>query len=68
MTRTLTDSILDPFLIIFYYFAEKDFAIGENGEQSIFYFIMNLILSIIINFWGCVYNEIIVPFCLWFGI
>ena len=62
MTRTLTDSILDPFLIIFYYFAEKDFTIGENGEQSIFYFIMNLILSIIINFWGCVYNEIIVLF------
>jgi len=62
MTRTLTDSILDPFLIIFYYFGEKDFTIGENGKQNIFYFIMNLILSIIINFWGCVYNEIIVLF------
>lgn len=62
MTRTLTDSILDPFLIIFYYFGEKDFTIGENLEQNIFYFIMNLILSIIINFWGCVYNEIIVLF------
>ena len=68
MTRTLTDSILDPFLIIFYFFGEKDFTVGEDDKQNIIYFITNLILSIIINFWGCVYNEIIVPFCLWFGI
>lgn len=60
MTRTLTDSILDPFLIIFYFFGEKDFTIGN--DQNLFYFIINLILSIIINFWGCVYNEIIVLF------
>ena len=62
MTRTLTDSILDPFLIIFYYYGEKDFTIGENDEHNIFYFLINLILSIIINFWGCIYNEIIVLF------
>ena len=63
MTRTLTDSILDPFLIIFYFFGEKDFTVGEDDKQNIIYFITNLILSIIINFWGCVYNEIIVLFC-----
>jgi hypothetical protein len=61
MTRTLADSILDPLLIIYYYFADHDFKV--NGKRNIFYFIVNLITSIIMVFCSCVYNELIVLFC-----
>ena len=59
MTRTLTDSILDPLLIIYYYVMEGDFKVSNN-QQSIFFFIVNLILSFIIVFFGCIYNELLV--------
>ena len=61
MTRTLTDCALDPLLITYYFIIEKDFSI--NNEQNIIYFIINLIISIIIVFFGCVYNEIFILFC-----
>ena len=61
MTRTLADSILDPFLIIYYYFFKKDFKVDE--AQNIAYFIINLATSIIMVFCSCVYNELIVLFC-----
>ena len=61
MTRTLADSILDPFLIIYYYFIDKDFKV--DGVQNIAYFIINLATSIIMVFCSCVYNELIVLFC-----
>ena len=44
-----------------------DFASGldyfTNGEINYAYFILNLILSIIISFLGCVYNEFLILFC-----
>ena len=61
MTRTLADSILDPFLIVYYYFFDDDFKVGE--DQNIAYFIINLATSIIMVFCSCVYNELIVLFC-----
>ena len=33
-----------------------------KGEQNILYFLINLILSIIISFCGCVFNEFIILF------
>jgi len=44
-----------------------DFASGfdylSNGKSNYAYFILNLILSIIISFFGCVYNEFLILFC-----
>ena len=60
MTRTLTDSILDPLLIIYYYCVESDFKIGDSNKQNILYFIINLIISIIIDFCSCIYNELLI--------
>ena len=59
MTKTLTDYILNPFFIIYYFIFENDF----NGRNTIFYFVLNLILSIIIVFCGCIFNELLVLFC-----
>jgi len=61
MTTTFMDYILNPFYMIY------DFACGfdylSNGESNYAYFILNLILSIIISFFGCVYNEFLILFC-----
>ena len=62
MTRTLTDSFLDPFLIIYYFFDGNEFQAKENSLKAI-YFIINLVLLIIIILCGLVYNEFLVLFC-----
>ena len=61
MARTLTDSFLDPLFIIYYFVFENDF-INSKNKQNILYFIINLFLSIIIVFFGCVYNELFILF------
>ena len=61
MARTLTDSFLDPLFIVYYFFVERDFS-NSQGSRNVFYFIINLIFSIIIVFCGCVYNELFVLF------
>ena len=63
IARTLIDCFFVPFLIIFYYIIEKDFRIGQKGEQSFVFFIHNLILSIIVVFCSCVYNELFILYC-----
>jgi len=67
MAKILTDYILNPFYIIYYFILKDDFIdeiIGENEKaQNIYYFILNLIVSIIISFCGCIYNEFLVLFC-----
>lgn len=60
MTRTLTDCILDPLLIIYYFIYENDFI--YNKEQNYYYFFINLFTSIIIVICSCIYNEIFVIF------
>lgn len=61
MKTTFMDYILNPFYLTY------DFASGldyfTNGEINYAYFILNLILSIIISFLGCVYNEFLILFC-----
>ena len=61
MTRTLTDCILDPILLIFYFLFEEDFKSEE--KQNILFFISNIIASFLIVFCSCVYNELFVLFC-----
>ena len=61
MTTTFLDYILNPIYLII------DFSLGEDfnvkGEQNYIYFIINLILALIISFFGFVYNEFIIIFC-----
>ena len=59
MTKSLTDYFSNPFYLILHYI-EGDFISG--GKQSIIYFSINFILSIITNLFGCVFNEIIILF------
>ena len=61
MTTTFMDYILNPFILIYYFAAEEDFI--SYGEKNYAYFLINLILSIIITFFGCVYNEFLILFC-----
>ena len=60
MTRTLTDYFLNPLYLLHYYFFIGDFT--SNGQKNVFYFLLNITLSIIISFFGCVYNEFIILF------
>ena len=53
-TRAFTDCIPDPLLIIFYYFYNKD---------HILHFILSLIVTIIMLFCSCIYNELFVLYC-----
>ena len=61
MTRALTDSSLDPFLITYYYLSGEDFKM--KGNKKIVYFFINLIFLIIIVICGAIYNEFIVLYC-----
>jgi len=63
MAKTLTDYILNPLFIVYYYIFDDDFIGGKQNKKNIFYFILNLILSIIVVFCGCIYNELLVLFC-----
>ena len=63
MTRTLTDCFLDPLLITYYFLYENDFSIGDNNMYKNIYFSINLFISIIVVFFGCVYNELFILFC-----
>ena len=61
MARALTDYFLNPIYLAY------DFSLGNDfitkGERNILYFVINLIISLIISFCGCIYNEFIVLFC-----
>ena len=60
MVLTLSDYFLNPIYIIYYFFT-GDFKSKEG--RDIFYFILNLILSILTAFSTFIYNEFIVLFC-----
>ena len=59
MTKSLTDYFLNPFFLIQNYL-EGDFV--TSGKQNVIYFLVNFVLAIIINLFGCVFNEIIILF------
>ena len=56
MTIMLTESIMDPFLIIYYH-------ICENDLSNYFWFIINIVLSFIMVFFGFVFNDFLVLYC-----
>ena len=53
--------ILNPVYFIYYFVLGNDFL--YQGKRNYTYFILNLIISLIISFCGCVYNEFIILFC-----
>ena len=59
MAWTLTDSLVEPFIFTynFYFSSEK------LDNQNILFYIINIIISIIIVFCACVYNEFLVLYC-----
>ena len=60
MVTTLADYILNPFYLTYYFVAHNDFK--KNGKLGVFYFVLNIIISLIISFFGCIYNEFIILF------
>ena len=60
MTRNLTDNVLTPFYLIYYFIIGSDFKYEEKPKYL--FFIVNLIISLIISFCSFVYNEFIVLF------
>jgi len=61
MARVFTDYFINPIYLIYYFTVDNDFA-TDSYVKSAFYFSINLILSIIISFCGCVFNEFIILF------
>ena len=60
MAATLSEYILNPFYLIFSLLLKKDFI--SRKKRSYGYFAINLILSMIISFSACVYNEFVILF------
>ena len=58
MAKSVASYLFNPILIIYYFIWENDFT--SEGKQNYFYFIMNIILSIVINFFALIYNEFII--------
>ena len=60
VTKSLADYIMNPFYITYYYIVNNDFFF--NNKRNIYFFLINLILSLIIDFCGLVYDEFIILF------
>ena len=60
ITSTFMDYILNPFFIIYHFASGNDFL--YKGKSNWIYFMINLLMSIILSFCGCVYNEFIILF------
>ena len=61
MVKTLSVYILNPLIFIYYFIIEYDFL--YEGKRNWFYFITNIIIAIIISFFGLVFNEFLVLSC-----
>ena len=61
MTKTLSDYVLNPIYILYYYGARGDFKVDKKLHPL--YFSINIVVALIISFFGCVYNEFIILFC-----
>ena len=61
MYRSISYYFLSPVMIIYTYFFEDDFL--YEGKPNVFYLIFNIILAIIILFFGAVYNEFLILYC-----
>ena len=55
MAKSLASYFFNSAFIIYHYAAGNDFF--SKGKQNFFYFFINLIFSIIIDFFSLIYNE-----------
>ena len=55
MAKSLSAYFFNPFFMIYYFIFENDFT--SEGKRNYFYFIVNFILSIIIDIFAAIYNE-----------
>ena len=62
-TKNLFDVLMDPLLLIIYFFIEDDLKHTEHKHYRPIIFICNLFVSFLIVFSCCVYNELFVLFC-----
>ena len=60
MTKALSDYILVPLLITYYYVRGSDFK--ANKKRIYYFYFINLIISIIIVICGLIFNELIILF------
>lgn len=60
MTTTFMRYIANPLYLIYYFIAGIDF--NPYGNRNYFYFMINLVVSMILTFCGLVYNEFFVLF------
>ena len=51
----------NPLMIIYSFFYDNDFL--YEGKPNALYLILNIILALIIDFFGCVYNEFFILYC-----
>ena len=61
MAKSVSSYVLNPALIIYSFFSENDFI--SDGKRDVLYFVINIIISIIIVFFGCIYNEFFILKC-----
>ena len=61
MHKSLVDIIINPIYIISYFVQGSDF--NSKGERNYLYFSINLILSIIFDICGLIFNEFIILLC-----
>ena len=57
MARSMADYFASPLLNIYYFLVENDF----NG--NLFYFLISEIISLAMDFIGCVYNDYLILYC-----
>ena len=65
MYKHLADYLINPIYIIYYFIVGEDFL--YNGERNYFYFFLNLIILIIFDIFGLIYNEFLVVSCCGMG-
>ena len=61
MNKHLADIIINPLYIIYYFSIGEDFM--KDDRRDYFYFFINLLLLIIFDIFGLIFNEFIVLFC-----
>ena len=61
MNKNLTDIIINPIYVIYYFIAGEDFI--KDGKNNYFYFFVNLILLVLIDISCLIFNEFLILFC-----
>ncbi len=62
MNKHLADIIINPIYIIYYFSVGEDF-VNNKKEKNYFYFFLNLILLVIFDICGLIFNEFLVINC-----